>query len=890
MGEKRKEKKPAGEKKGVQLALRILQHLMLAIVVASVYVVVNGSEVSIQGMKYSVNYNLHESDRNKAYEESELFNNIFGYSIADIIRFGVISSQLETEGKFDGTKEIDVTAYNYRTSRLPNQYVTAEYYLEDLLKWDSYGFERTVLETDPEAFLADCTRVTTLDTDSTYYNTSDVGYLKSDIGKYTFVSDVSANILSEDIYNTMDHDDNFGDTYRGVRDEDDSQLAEEAYVYDEEEWKYGQEILVNRYKTTEGKNLEEYVSDWELYYELLDNLVNAAESLAYNYEEYLTYKDYYSTKNSNVRYLITRQVGDENQYVTNLTQKKEVQRLLEMMEKEEVLEEESIPAGRYLYYSPADMVYQTNTQIQENLVQELLTEYDYAYPDKVKVWIGVDTSYPVEDAFTQGETGYQNFLPYFWQWLAAACVAALIYLMLLVYHTKETGKCRQEDNTVSIQLTELDRVPTEAALILGLLILGTACAEVIQLVSWYGWRGQSEWNLYGVNEISAFLAVAVFLLDVVSMFFFYSLVRRIKAGTLWSNSLLFRLYQKTRKWIWIIYDNGDIVVRTWVPYTIYLFFNVLMIFWALVACSAVIPILIAAVMDLLIGVLIYRDAKERQGIVEGIEKISSGELEYQIQTEGLHGDNLTLAESVNSIGKGIKDAVEISMKDERMKTDLITNVSHDIKTPLTSIINYVDLIKREEVEDEKIRGYIGVLDEKSQRLKQLTDDLVEASKISSGNIQLHIEKLNLTELMNQTIGEFSEKFEQKNLITVLNIDVENAVIEADSRRMWRVIENLFNNIYKYALEGTRVYVTLHPYETDREKIEISIKNISASPLNCRPEELTERFIRGDVSRTTEGSGLGLSIAKNLTEAQGGSFEIVLDGDLFKVVIIFPKAG
>lgn len=889
MGEKHKGKKSAGENKGVQLALRILQHLMLAIAVVAVYVVVNGSEISIQGMKYAMNYNLHESDRDKKYEESELFNNIFGYSIADIIRFGVISSQLETEGNFDGRKEIDITAYNYRTSGLPNQYVTAEYYLEDLLKWDSYGFERSVLETDPGEFLADCTRVTTLDTDSAYYNTSDASYLKSDIGKYTFVSDVSANRLSEDVYHTMDHDGNFGEAYRVIGDEDDSQVAEEAYVYEEEEWEYGQEILVNRYKTTEGKNLEEYVSDWELYYELLDNLVNAAGSLAYNYEEYLTCKDYYSTKNSNVRYLITRQVGDENQYVTNLTQKKEVKKLLELMEKKETLEEESIPAGRYLYYSPSDMVYQTNTQIQENLVQELLTEYDYAYPENVKVWIGVDTSYPAEDAFTQGKTGYQNFLPYFWQWIAVACVAALIYLMLLLYHTKETGKCRQEDNTVSIQLTGFDRVPTEAALILGLAILGTVVPGMLQLVSWYGWRGQSEWKLYGINEISAFLAVAVFLLDVASMYFFYSLVRRIKAGTLWANSLVFRLYQQTKKWIWMIYDNGDIVVRTWVPYIIYLFFNALMVFWALV-CSAVIPILIAAVMDLLIGVLIYRDARERQGIVEGIEKISSGELEYQVQTDGLHGDNLTLAESVNSIGKGIKDAVEISMKDERMKTDLITNVSHDIKTPLTSIINYVDLIKREEVEDEKIRGYIGVLDEKSQRLKQLTDDLVEASKISSGNIQLHIEKLNLTELMNQTIGEFSEKFEQKKLITVLNINVENAVIEADSRRMWRVIENLFNNIYKYALEGTRVYVALNSYGADCKKIEISIKNISASPLNCQPEELTERFIRGDVSRTTEGSGLGLSIAKNLTEAQGGTFEIVLDGDLFKVVIIFPTAG
>mgnify|MGYP001051697796 FL=1 len=224
-----------------------------------------------------------------------------------------------------------------------------------------------------------------------------------------------------------------------------------------------------------------------------------------------------------------------------------------------------------------------------------------------------------------------------------------------------------------------------------------------------------------------------------------------------------------------------------------------------------------------------------------------------------------------------------------MKADLITNVSHDIKTPLTSIINYVDLIKRERIDNEKVQNYIKVLDEKSQRLKQLTDDLVEASKITSGNISLHFEQINLTELMNQTIGEFSEKFEMKNLTTVMNVRVKNAVIEADSRRIWRVMENLFNNIYKYAMEGTRVYLSIEDMPDKKKFIVISIKNISASPLNCNPDELTERFIRGDVSRTTEGSGLGLSIARNLTEAQKGTFEIQLDGDLFKVILTFPKA-
>ena len=220
---------------------------------------------------------------------------------------------------------------------------------------------------------------------------------------------------------------------------------------------------------------------------------------------------------------------------------------------------------------------------------------------------------------------------------------------------------------------------------------------------------------------------------------------------------------------------------------------------------------------------------------------------------------------------------------------MITNVSHDIKTPLTSIINYVDLIKRENINDPKIREYIEVLDAKSQRLKQLTDDLVEASKISSGNIVLQWEKINLIELLNQTIGEFSEKFEEKVLFPVLRSPKGSVFIEADSRRIWRVIENLFNNIVKYALPGTRVYIDLDVFEEEekRKLVLLSVKNISAQPLKVSPQELTERFIRGDESRTTEGSGLGLSIAKNLTEAQKGIFEIVMDGDLFKVNMTFP---
>ena len=220
------------------------------------------------------------------------------------------------------------------------------------------------------------------------------------------------------------------------------------------------------------------------------------------------------------------------------------------------------------------------------------------------------------------------------------------------------------------------------------------------------------------------------------------------------------------------------------------------------------------------------------------------------------------------------------------KSDLITNVSHDIKTPLTSIINYVDLLKREDIKNERAKNYIAILEDKALRLKHLTDDLVEASKISSGNVKLEMTRINFQELINQTNGEFSEKFEDKGLQFVVNLPEEPVVIEADGRRLWRIIENLYNNAAKYAMPHTRVYVDLTMVG---HMARFSIKNISEQPLNIGADELTERFIRGDVARSTEGSGLGLSIAKNLTELQKGSFDIYLDGDLFKVTIIFPEA-
>ena len=270
-------------------------------------------------------------------------------------------------------------------------------------------------------------------------------------------------------------------------------------------------------------------------------------------------------------------------------------------------------------------------------------------------------------------------------------------------------------------------------------------------------------------------------------------------------------------------------------------------------------------------------------IMEGTERIKGGDIHYKLDI--IDDDNFSnLAENINNIGEGLDKAIYNQLKSERLKSELITNVSHDLKTPLTSIINYIELIKKEEdIKPEHIKDYVNVLDSKSKRLKVLIEDLFEASKASSGNLELNMEKIDITQLLRQAIGEMEEKLSKANLDLKLRVPEEKTYIMADGKKLYRVLENLLSNISKYSLNNTRVYIDI--IEED-DKVKLTMKNISSYELNFDPEEIMERFKRADESRNTEGSGLGLAIARDLVNAQGGRFEIDIDGDLFKSVVEF----
>ena len=389
---------------------------------------------------------------------------------------------------------------------------------------------------------------------------------------------------------------------------------------------------------------------------------------------------------------------------------------------------------------------------------------------------------------------------------------------------------------------------------------------------------------YTLVEIIVFCFIVPAILYFVTLWYLMSFVVQSKAKTLFKHTFIYWLIKKISKLgnvIKHIYKNLKTTYK--VLFVIGIFWSFILIFMGVNVYDNKNLILGFIFISAVETLIIIFCAIAFQRVKQGGEKIVSGDLENKIDTTYMFGDIKDFADSLNNINLGLQSAIDDKMKSERFKTELITNVSHDIKTPLTSIVNYVDLIKKEECENEKIKEYIDVLDRQSIRLKKLIEDLVEASKASTGNLSVELDKCNLSLLMNQAIGEFYEKLELNNLQVIQSQENQDIYIMADGRRLWRVIDNLLNNICKYAMSGTRVYIDL---KRKNDKAIVTFRNISNTPISLSSEELTERFVRGDRSRNTEGSGLGLSIAKSLTELQGGSFAVSADGDLFKVVLSF----
>lgn len=495
--------------------------------------------------------------------------------------------------------------------------------------------------------------------------------------------------------------------------------------------------------------------------------------------------------------------------------------------------------------------------------------------------IGVDTAYPIKDSFYTDARLYEKYGSNIRAVALLLVVMTILFAGIMIWLTVVAGR---DDKDQELHLSTFDHWKTEPAALLvvavwviPMYIMGmniSSAYEVTEVSQEAGYGAAS----YVRTDLGLWAGIAAAYTCGIFLIGYLSLVRRIKAKILWKDSVLNQVFLFARQLLFHMH-------MVWKAVLIFGLFVV--VHWmGFISGRNGYVLFLMLVMEFCIFVYMVKQAIGRQQIDRGVEKIAGGEIDYKIPTDGMGEEQRSIAEKINSIGQGLDTALAESVKSERLKTDLITNVSHDIKTPLTSIINYVNLLKQENFEDPRLQRYIEVLDQKSQRLKTLTEDVVEASKISSGNITLEFMNINLVEMIQQTSGEFEEKFKEKNLTEIMTLPEHEVVICVDGRRLWRVLANIYNNAAKYAMEGTRVYADLY---ISGNTVIFSLKNVSDQPLNISADELTERFIRGDISRSTEGSGLGLSIAKTLTQMQGGRFELYLDGDLFRVTITFPLA-
>lgn len=439
-------------------------------------------------------------------------------------------------------------------------------------------------------------------------------------------------------------------------------------------------------------------------------------------------------------------------------------------------------------------------------------------------------------------------------------ILAMLMIIFLIISIGEDGK-----------LNYFDKIPLE------IVIIAFICIGTIPFIflSNYFYVTDNDYT----GGISIIITIALFIY-IIACIFMTTLIKRLKAKQFWRTTIAGKIF----------YWFKDVFLKN-LSYSINTTPKVILVSIGIVILSYLISILFRGLARIILLIILYgkviheiiKFTRDCSKIEKKLEEMKNGDNSVPLNIDDFTLKFKDTAQNINNISEGIEIAVQERMKSERLKAELITNVSHDIKTPLTSIINYVDLLKKEKIENEKAKEYIFILENKSQRLKKLTEDLVEASKIQTGNVSLKKEKINVELLIKQAAGEFEDKFSKKGLDTIIESDKNEVFILADNRYMYRIIENLFSNISKYTMENSRVYIDI---KTRKDKVNICIKNISKEKLNISSDELMQRFVRGDSSRTTEGSGLGLSIAQNLTTIQGGTFNLVLDGDLFKVEIIF----
>lgn len=822
------------------------------------------------------------------FEESQEFNYMVENYMDDVLTQIRLENLFETDGMMNRNKEIDVMEYSKNDTANGENVSGIAYSLEELINWgedfdsaesDNYAKNSVIVCQKPEGtyeyyYTSDfMTRVESGVFDIIMQDGSDVdGFLQElQNGKYTSsgfynfdIVDMEGNILYTDCWN-------FGSA------------------------------LIEKYAPQGAENLLQVVNNSP---RLNGKLSVIYDDLAYTlgniYSDYQNYQmgfEHLEEGNTNFTYIYAN--NDTKKVVTNKTSYENYAELEKNVQN--LISEKDV---KYMVIYPKLKDFNSNMNVSKSDKWEKLRSYSSEKKWNSVFAVAVDTTYTIQDQFYQNKVAYDNNIPYFKGTTWLLVLSIILFLGATIWLTLEAGRTAEDEE---LHLNGFDHWKTEIAAVLIVLIwiVGSYIGihfwngniyTMINDIPTYLKDGGTYFEYYyarGMDVSSAYMSASLYLpsLSIAELaeIYFYgvftlgcffmgyvSLIKRIKGRNLWKNSLL----RVIVRFIYKIYDNRKKTTKT-----VLLLCGFFLVQGIAVLFRNGVTMLLVLLADVGVFYVVLNGLLLKEKLKKGIEEIALGNMEYQIPLQGLRGENLKLAEMINGIANGFHMAVEEAMKNERLKTDLITNVSHDIKTPLTSIINYVAILKQSDIADPKIQGYLDILEAKAQRLKTLTEDVVEASKVSSGNISLEYMDVDLVEMIQQTEGEMAEKFEARNLKMIVNLPAEPAVVHVDGRRMWRVLENIFGNAAKYAMPGTRVYADL---KLEEDTVDLSLKNVSEHQSNISADELTERFIRGDLSRSSEGSGLGLSIAQSLTTMQGGTFNLYLDGDLFRVNIRFPR--
>ena len=822
------------------------------------------------------------------FEESQEFNYMVENYMDDVLTQIRLENLFETDGMMNRNKEIDVMEYSKNDTANGENVSGIAYSLEELINWgedfdsaesDNYAKNSVIVCQKPEGtyeyyYTSDfMTRVESGVFDIIMQDGSDVdGFLQElQNGKYTSsgfynfdIVDMEGNILYTDCWN-------FGSA------------------------------LIEKYAPQGAENLLQVVNNSP---RLNGKLSVIYDDLAYTlgniYSDYQNYQmgfEHLEEGNTNFTYIYAN--NDTKKVVTNKTSYENYAELEKNVQN--LISEKDV---KYMVIYPKLKDFNSNMNVSKSDKWEKLRSYSSEKKWNSVFAVAVDTTYTIQDQFYQNKVAYDNNIPYFKGTTWLLVLSIILFLGATIWLTLEAGRTAEDEE---LHLNGFDHWKTEIAAVLIVLIwiVGSYIGihfwngniyTMINDIPTYLKDGGTYFEYYyarGMDVSSAYMSASLYLpsLSIAELaeIYFYgvftlgcffmgyvSLIKRIKGRNLWKNSLL----RVIVRFIYKIYDNRKKTTKT-----VLLLCGFFLVQGIAVLFRNGVTMLLVLLADVGVFYVVLNGLLLKEKLKKGIEEIALGNMEYQIPLQGLRGENLKLAEMINGIANGFHMAVEEAMKNERLKTDLITNVSHDIKTPLTSIINYVAILKQSDIADPKIQGYLDILEAKAQRLKTLTEDVVEASKVSSGNISLEYMDVDLVEMIQQTEGEMAEKFEARNLKMIVNLPAEPAVVHVDGRRMWRVLENIFGNVAKYAMPGTRVYADL---KLEEDTVDLSLKNVSEHQLNISADELTERFIRGDLSRSSEGSGLGLSIAQSLTTMQGGTFNLYMDGDLFRVNIRFPR--